>query len=374
MSDTRGTGDPVRFFDLKHQLANIRGEIQAALDEVLEDGGFTNGAAVARFEEQFAPYCGVPHCVAVNSGTSALHLALQCLDIGPGDEVVTVSLSFIATAWPILYAGATPVLVDVDPERFTMDPLKLERAITPRTRAIVVVHLYGQPADMDSILSVARRHRVPVIEDCAQAHGAEHRGRRAGSMGLIGCYSFYPSKNLGAYGEAGAVTTHDPDLAARCRRLRDHAQQERYLHTEIGYNYRLNSFQGAILSVKLRHLDDWTERRLRLAAEYDRLLAGAPVTRPAPCPDGRHVYHLYVVRHPRRDALRAALREAGIETAVHYPLPIHLQPVFRRCGFKEGDLPVTEEVTRTCLSLPLYPEMPLDHVQRVADAIRRSDA
>uniref|UniRef100_A0A832I4R4 DegT/DnrJ/EryC1/StrS family aminotransferase n=1 Tax=Eiseniibacteriota bacterium TaxID=2212470 RepID=A0A832I4R4_UNCEI len=360
----------VPFFDLRRQLAEIRPDVDRALADVLEDGAYTNGPAVAAFEERFAAFCGVPHCVAVNNGTSALQLALDAFGAGPGDEVVTVSMSFIATAWPILYAGATPVLVDVSPDRMTMDPAALERAITPRTRAIIVVHLYGQCADMDPILAAAAARGIPVIEDCAQAHGAEYKGRRAGSMGAVGCFSFYPSKNLGAYGEGGAVTTHDAALAERCRRVRNQGQQERYLHTEIGHNFRMNSFEGAILSVKLAHLERWTERRNALARAYDAALAGLPLTTPAPCPDGRHAYHLYVVRHERREALRAALRADGVETAVHYPRPIHLQPVFERYGYRPGSLPVTEAVARTCISLPLYPEMPDAHVERVAAALR----
>jgi dTDP-4-amino-4,6-dideoxygalactose transaminase len=362
----------VPFFDLKEQLHEIRDEIRQAIDGVLDDGGFANGPATERFEREFAAACGAPSAIAVSTGTSALHLALRCLDVGRGDEVVTVAMSFVATAWPMLYEGAKTVFVDVDPARMTMDPARLAAAITPRTKAIVVVHLYGQMADMGAILEIANARGIPVIEDCAQAVGATHRGRGAGTLGKIGCFSFYPSKNLGAYGEGGAIVTADPEIAARCRRLRDHAQRERYLHDEIGYNYRLDSIQGAVLSVKLRHLEAWTERRLRLAAAYDRLLAGggAGVTPPAPCPDGRHVYHLYVARHPERDRLRAALLERGIHTAVHYPTPIHLQPVFRALGHAEGELPVTEEIARTCVSLPLYPEMPPEHVERVATALR----
>ena len=362
--------EDVPFFDLKQQLESIRPAIRAALDRVLDDGGYTNGPAVEAFERGFAAYCGVPHCVAVNNGTSALQLALDCFDVGPGDEVITVSMSFIASAWPILYARAKPVLVDVDRERFTMDPRALESAITPRTRAIIVVHLYGQMADMDPILALAAARGIPVIEDCAQAHGAEHRGRRAGSLGTLGCFSFYPSKNLGTYGEGGAVTTRDAALAERCRRVRNHGQEDKYRHTAIGYNFRMSSFQGAVLGVKLAHLEEWTARRNTLARAYDQALAGAPVHAPAPCPDGRHAYHLYVARHPRRDALRDALANAGVGTAVHYPTPIHLQPVFEGRGFPAGSLPVTEEIARTCVSLPLYPEMPDAHVERVAEAIR----
>ena len=360
----------VPFFDLKHQLRGIRGEIEAALGDVLDDGGYCNGPATSRFEEEFARDAGAPHAIAVNTGTSALHLALRCLDVGPGDEVITVAMSFVATAWPILYAGATPVFVDVDPDRMTMDPARLERAITPRTKAIVVVHLYGQPADLDPILAIAASRGVPVIEDCAQSVQARLGERGAGTLGTFGCFSFYPSKNLGAYGEGGAITTADPDLAARCRRLRNHAQVKSYEHDEIGYNYRLNSFQGAVLSVKLRHLAAWTARRIELASAYDRALNGSAIRLPTVAPGARHVFHLYVVRHPRRDEFRRALGERGIETAVHYPLPIHLQPVMSRFGFKPGDLPVTESIASTCVSLPLYPEMPDAHVEQVSGAIR----
>ena len=364
----------VPFFDLRRQLDAIRPEIDAALAGVLEDGGYTNGAAVAAFEQQFAPYCGVTDCIAVNNGTSALHLALRALGIGPGDEVVTVSMSFVATAWPILYTGARPVFVDVDPARMTMDPAALARAVGPRTKAIIVVHLYGGMADMDPILAVAREHGVPVVEDCAQSQGAEYHGRRAGSLGAIGCYSFYPSKNLGAYGEAGAVVTRDAKLAEACRNLRNHAMVERYLHEDIGYNYRMNSFQGAVLQVKLRHLEDWTHRRIALAGRYDRMLADVPVRRPALARDGRHVHHLYVIRHPRRDALRDELAKRGVETAVHYPRAIHQQPVLERYGFERQSLEHTEAIARECVSLPLYPEMPAEHVDDVVTALREATA
>jgi dTDP-4-amino-4,6-dideoxygalactose transaminase len=370
MASPHETRALVPFFDLKKQLAAIRPEIDHALATVLEDGTYTNGPAVEAFEHEFAAYGGVKHAVAVTNGTCALQLALECLDVGPGDEVVTVSMSFIATVWGILHLGATPVFVDVDPDRMTMDPAALERAITAKTKAILVVHLYGQMADMDPILATARARGIPVVEDCAQAVGAEFRGRRAGSLGRVGCFSFYPSKNLGAYGEGGAVVTDDDRLAERSRRLRNQGQQERYLHTDVGYNFRMNSFEGAILSVKLRHLEAWTARRNELARTYDRLLEGVGLTAPKPCPDGRHVYHLYVVRHGHREALRAALLEAGIETAVHYPLPIHLQPVMERYGYREGSLPVTEEIARNCVSLPLYPEMPDGDPARVVEALR----
>jgi dTDP-4-amino-4,6-dideoxygalactose transaminase len=372
MAKSDGPGSPgagVPIIDLRAQVASMEGEIHEAIDSVLDDVGFSNGPAVRRFESEFATYCGVGECVGVSSGTSALHLAMSVLGVGPGDEVVSVSMSFVATAWPVLYLGARAVFVDVDPDSYTLDPDRLEAALTDRTKAIVLVHLYGQCADMDPILEIAARRGIPVVEDCAHAPGAEYKGRRAGSMGSIACFSFYPTKNLGAFGEAGAVTTNDPELSARVRMLRDHGQDRRYRHDFIGYNYRMDGLQGAILSAKLRHLDSWNDTRRALAAEYDRRLADTRVTLPREVTDGKHVYHLYVIRDERRDALAEALNERGILTSQHYPVPIHLQKPFGAMGFAAGDLPVTEEVARTCLSLPLYPELTDDQLGRVVSAI-----
>lgn len=373
MNDTdQGPGPTptVPMLDMQAHIEPLRAELHAALDRILDSTAFVSGPAVARFERAFAEYCHTAECVGLNTGTSALHVAVQCLDIGPGDEIITVSMSFIATAWPILYSGATPVFVDIDERRCTLDPTRLEAAITPRTKAIIVVHLYGQCADMDPILRIAATHHVPVIEDCAQAHGAEYQGRRAGSMGMFGCFSFYPSKNLGALGEGGALTTNDPALAARARRIRDHAQAERYLHTEVGYNYRMDGFQGEVLSVKLPRLEEWTRRRQAAGALYDQLLAGTSVERPFVAPNGRNVRHLYVIRDARRDELRQRLAERGVATSVHYPLPIHLQQPFRRFGYERGDLPVTERHAETCLSLPLYPEISEVQIRQVVQAIK----
>jgi len=267
-NDTKSGKATITWLDLKPQTELLRKEYHAALDRVLDELIFSNGPAVAEFEKEFASYCGVAECNAVDTGTSALHLAMLALGVGPGDEVITVSHSFIATVWPVLYLGARPVFVEVDPNYYTLDPSKLEAAITPRTKAIVPVHLYGQCADMDAILAVARAHQIPVVEDCAQAHGAEWGGRRAGSMGVIGCFSFYPSKNLGAIGEGGCLTTNDRSLAERLRRLRDHAQVRRYYHEEVGFNYRLETFQGAVLSLKLRYLESWIAKRQAIAAFY----------------------------------------------------------------------------------------------------------
>ena len=359
----------VPIIDLRAQIASMEDEIRSAIESVLEDVGFSNGPAVRRFEDEFAAYCRVDNCVAVSSGTSSLHLAMSALGIGPGDEVVTVSMSFIATAWPLLYLGARPVFVDIDPDSRTMDPASLEAAVTERTKAIVLVHLYGQCADMDAILEIAGRYGIPVVEDCAHVPGGEYKGRRAGSMGTIACFSFYPTKNLGALGEAGAVTTNDAELARRVRTLRDHGQSRRYVHDFIGYNYRMDGIQGAVLSAKLKHLDSWNERRRSIAAEYSRRLANCDVILPREVTEGRHVYHLYVIRDKERDALAEALSARGVATSLHYPIPIHLQGPFRGAGFADGDLPVTEELARTCLSLPLYPELTADQLDHVVAAV-----
>jgi dTDP-4-amino-4,6-dideoxygalactose transaminase len=369
----RGTGssehEGVPIIDLRAQIASMEGEIRAAIDTVLADVGFSNGPATRRFEEEFACYCHVDECVAVSSGSSALHLAMRCLGIGPGDEVVTVSMSFVATAWPILYLGARAVFVDIDHVSYTMDPACLEEALTTKTKAIVLVHLYGRCGDMDPILEIAEARGIPVIEDCAHAPGAVYHGRLAGSMGTIGCFSFYPTKNLGACGEAGAITTNDVELAERARALRDHGQSRPYVHDRVGYNYRMDGLQGAILSAKLGHLDEWNERRRSLAAEYDRRLSGFEIATPEPVRNGEHVYHLYVVRDGDRDALAESLARRGVATGLHYPVPIHLQAPFRDAAPTRWELPVTEELARTCLSLPLYPELSDDQLGRVVSAI-----
>ena len=336
-------------------------------------GKFAQGAATLDFEANFAAYCGVDHCVSVNSGTSALHLALRCLDVGSGDEVITVGMTFIATAWAISYVGATPVFVDIDPARRTMFPTKLEAAITPRTKAIIPVHLYGMPAELDRIKAIADRHGLSMIEDAAQAHGARYRGKRVGQFGKIACFSFYPSKNLGAYGEGGALITNDQSIAQRARSLRDHAQSQKYLHDEIGYNYRMDSFQAAVLAIKLKHLDRWNARRAGCAARYGELLANSSYTLPTHFPDSECVWHCYVIETPKRDRVRAALQDAGIETAVHYPVPVHLQTAYAHLGYKPGDLPVTESLCQHCLSLPIYPELSQAKVASVASVLLEND-
>jgi dTDP-4-amino-4,6-dideoxygalactose transaminase len=356
--------------DLQAQYRSIKAEVDAAVLAVLDSAQFILGPAVTAFEKNFATYCGSTEAIGVNSGTSALHLALIAAGVVPGDEVITVPFTFVATVAAIEYAGARPVFVDIDPIYYTMDPAKLEAAITPRTRAIVPVHLYGQPADMDPILEIARRHRLTVIEDACQSHGAEDHGRRCGSIGALGCFSFYPGKNLGAYGEGGAVVTSDPALATRIRLLRSWGEETRYTHTYRGFNYRMDGIQGAVLDVKLRHLEKWTDARRVHAASYRRYLSDTAAALPAVRDDATHVYHVYAVRVPRRDAVRAALTEAGVQTGVHYPIPVHLQPGYRDLGYTPGDFPVAEQVAGEVLSLPIYPELTDENIQRVAGVVR----
>ena len=361
--------ETVPYLDLRAQYRTLRSEVLTALEEVCESTGFAQGPATLEFETKFAAYCGVDHCVSLNSGTTALHLALRCLDVGPGDEVVTVSMTFIATAWAISYVGATPVFVDIDPVRRTLNPDNLEAAITSRTKAIIPVHLYGMPAEMDRIMATAQRHGVPVIEDAAQAHGARYRGRRVGQFGKIACFSFYPSKNLGAYGEGGALITNDASIAQRARSLRDHAQSQKYLHDEIGYNYRMDGFQGAVLSVKLKHLDEWNTARIDCARHYTELLKDSSYRLPAHISDSECVWHCYVIETPERDRIRSALQDVGIQSAVHYPVPIHLQKAYAHLDYQSGDLPVTEALCEHCLSLPIYPELSKEKISRVASVL-----
>ena len=351
--------------DLKAQYRAIKPEVSDAIDRVLESGHFVLGPEVAGFEREFAAYTRTPHAIGVNTGTSALHLSLLALGIGPGDEVITVPFTFVATVAAIGYSGARPVFVDVDPVSYTMDPSRLEAAISPRTRAIVPVHLYGQPADMRPIMEVAERHGLPVVEDACQAHGAEYQGTRAGSIGDLGCFSFYPGKNLGAYGEGGAITTWDAELARRVRLLRDWGAEQKYAHLVKGYNYRLDELQAAVLRVKLRHLEGWTEDRRAHARHYGELLGEAFGT-PAEMPYARHVYHVYSVRVDDRDAVIRSLREAGVQTGVHYPVPVHLQPAWAELGYRAGDFPASERAAAEVLSLPLYPELGGPAVTEVA--------
>jgi len=355
--------------DLKAQYLSIKNEIDAGVLRVLESGQYVLGEQVAAFEARFAACCGTEHAVGVNSGTSALHLALLAAGVGPGDEVVTVPFTFVATVAAIGYTGARPVFVDIDPRSFTMSVDAVEAVLTTRTKAIVPVHLYGQPTDMDPILDLARARGVRVIEDAAQAHLAEYAGRRVGSIGDLGCFSFYPGKNLGACGEGGIVTTRDPALARTVRMLRDWGAETKYAHVLKGFNYRLETLQAAILAVKLGHLEAWTAARRVHAGHYDELLAGAAVWRPEVMPYARHVYHVYAIRCERRDDLRRGLQERGIDTGIHYPTPIHLLPAYADLGYSAGAFPHSERAAREVLSLPMYPELTEDQCRQVSDAV-----
>lgn len=364
----------VPYLDLKAQYQSIKPEIDAAIARVLESCQFVLGSEVTGFERDFASYCGTSECIGLNSGTSALHLALLAAGVGPGDEVITVPFTFVASVAAIIYAGARPVLVDIEPRSFTMGPGKIESAITPRTKAILPVHLYGQAADMDPILEIARRRGLVVIEDAAQAHGAKYKGKSVGSLADMACFSFYPGKNLGAYGEGGAVTTNDPEYARAVRMLRDWGQDRKYHHVLRGYNYRMEGFQGAVLGVKLRRLDQWTEGRRRLVRQYNSLLSHCDVETPREMPWAHHVYHVYTVRSADRDGLQAKLASEGIQTGIHYPVPVHLQPAYADLGYGAGSFPQSEAAAQQVLSLPLYPELSSEAVAQVAAGISRAAA
>lgn len=361
----------VPFLDLKAQHQALRDELQETIAAVMGEAQFILGPGVERFEESFARYLGVKHCVGLNNGTSALHLALLALDIGPGDEVITTAHTWISTAWAIAYVGARPVFVDIDPQSYNLDSDQVEKAITPRTRAILPVHLYGQSAELGPLLSLADKHGLALIEDAAQAHGAMYNGRRVGSLGRLSCFSFYPGKNLGACGEAGAVVTEDNVLAQRVRRLRDHAQAGRHCHVEIGFNMRMEGMQGAVLDVKLRHLDRWNAARVALAQRYHTLLADIPgLVLPRTGAADRHVWHLFVVLAEQRDKLREDLGRRGVTTAVHYPTLVPFQPAFAQLGYRPGAFPVAEQVARTCLSLPMYPELSAERLAWTVQCIK----
>ncbi len=360
----------IPYVDLKAQYRSIKPEIDAAVLRVLESSQFILGEEVAGFEREFATYCGATEAVAVNSGTSALHLALLAAGVGAGDEVITVPFTFVATVSAIGYVNARAVFVDVDPVYYTMDPSQLEAAITSRTKAIMPVHLYGQPADMRAILDIAERHGLTVIEDAAQAHGSEYHGRRCGSMGAAAGFSFYPGKNLGAYGEGGAVVSSDPRMLQQMRMLRDWGSSRRYEHAIKGFNYRMDGIQGAILRVKMKFIEAWTEARRSRAAVYARHLAGTPVHVPTERPGCRHVYHVYAVRTPARERIHAALQAQGIHTGIHYPIPVHLQPAHSDLGYTKGDFPVSEQLAREVISLPIFPELTDAQVAEVCSAVR----
>jgi len=361
--------DEVPFLDLGAQARVLGRELETATAEVLASGHYVLGAPVEAFERSFAACCGVCEAVAVNSGTSALHLALLGLGIGPEDEVATVPMTFVATVAAIIYAGAVPRLVDVDPRTGTMDPCALEAAITPRMKAVIPVHLHGRVAEMDAILEIAHAHGLAVIEDAAQAHGALYHGRPAGSLGDAACFSFYPGKNLGACGEGGALVTDDAELAQRVRVLRDWGQQEKYIHAVKGFNFRMDAIQGAILGVKLKCLEGWTAARRAVAAHYDAELAGLTLRKPPSGARGEHVYHVYAIRLAERDVVRRALAKAGIATGIHYPLPVHIQPAYADLGYRRGAFPAAESFAAETLSLPIYPELSLANVDRVCGTL-----
>ncbi len=341
---------------------------------MLDSAQFINGPEVSNFEQRFAAFCGTEFAVGVGNGTDALTLTLKALGVGPGDEVITTANTFIATAETIVVVGATPVFVDVDPAHYNMTAEGLSAAITPRTKAAIPVHLYGQPAPMAEIMEVARRRSIKVIEDAAQAHGAEYNGKRAGSWGDAAAFSFYPAKNLGAYGDAGAVVTNDEELAVAVRMLRDHGRTDKYLHEYVGVNSRLDTLQAAVLGVKLNHMEEWNEARRAVAAKYDAALGEFPwLTLPAQMPGGRHVYHLYVVRSDRREELRQHLSDSGIGVGIHYPVPLHLQPAFRALGYGMGDFPVSERLAGSILSIPMYPEVSEALSHRVVQTIGAFD-
>ena len=361
----------VPFLDLKAHHAPILGEINDAIQQVIAACAFAGGPFVTEFERDFAAYCSCAHAVGVGNGTEAIWLPLLALGVGPGDEVITVPSTFMATAEAITYTGATPVFVDIDERYFTMDPKKIEAAITPRTKAIVPVHLFGQMADMDPILAIAKKHGLRVVEDSAQAHGAEYKGRRAGSMGDAGSFSFYPGKNLGAFGEAGGVVTNDPDLAAKIRTLRDHGQARKYHHSMIGWNSRMDGIQAAVLRTKLRYLEAGNQRRREIARQYSQELIGMDlVQRPQVAEYARHVFHIYAVRVPNRDEVLREMGEAGISCGIHYPIPVHLQEAYRHLGLGPGSFPVAERCANEFLSLPMFPELQPAQVSRVVEVLK----
>jgi dTDP-4-amino-4,6-dideoxygalactose transaminase len=362
----------VPVLDLQAEYAHLRDEILPALDRVCQHAAFVSGEEVEAFEREFADFCGTKHCVAVSSGTAALHLGLLALGVQTDDEVITSPNTFLATAEAITYCGAIPVFVDVNPATANIDPKLIERAITRRTRAILPIHLYGRPADMDSIREIAERHRIRVLEDAAQAHGARYRGKRAGSLSDVGAFSFYPTKNLAAYGEGGALTTDDDQIAKFARAARNHGQTARYEHEFVGYNYRMQGFQGAVLRIKLRHLYKWTGRRQEIAREYRRLLAGCRLDLPVDNTCDECAYHQFVMYVNNRNRVIAHLAAREIDTVVHYPRPVHLQPAYSSLGLPPGTFPHAERLCERALSLPLFPGLTNEQVTYVANAVREA--
>lgn len=363
----------IPFLDLQAHHAPLRAELEAAISEVLDCGAFAGGPFVTRFEEDFASFCSAPFAVGVGNGTDALWFSLLALGVGPGDEVITVPSTFMATAEAISFCGATPVFVDIDETTYTMDPAQLERALTPRTKAIVPVHLFGQMADMDPILEFGRTHGLPVVEDACQAHGAEYKGRKAGSLGVAGCFSFYPGKNLGALGEAGAIVTTDAALAQRIRTLRDHGQSKKYHHSVIGWNGRMDGIQAAVLRVKLKHLAQWNAQRRAHAKRYCELLTDIPgLCLPREAEYAQHVYHVFAVLTARRDEVLAELGQRGVQCGIHYPIPVHLQEAYQHLRLGPGSFPVAERTSAELLSLPMFPELTEEQLGYVVSSLRQT--
>lgn len=363
----------VPFLDLKAHHEPMRAEIMAAMNEVIDRNAFAGGPFVTQFEEDYARYCGSGYCIGAGNGTDTLWFSLLALGIGPGDEVITAPMTFMATAEAISYTGARPVFVDIDPVSYTIDTAKIEAAITPRTKAILPVHLFGQCADMEPILAVARKHGLHVVEDAAQAQGAIYHGRKAGTWGVAGSFSFYPGKNLGAWGEAGAITTSDAGLAERARMFREHGQKKKYYHDVIGWNGRMDGLQAAVLRVKLKYLDKANDGRRRAAARYNELLSNIPgLTLPVELPGRHHIYHVYALRVKNRDQVLNSMAERGISCGIHYPVPVHLQEAYAHLQYKKGDFPVSEACGESFLSLPMYPELTDTQIEAVATALRQS--
>ncbi len=355
--------------DLKQQYISIKGEIDAAILKVIDKADFIMGENTRELEKEFAKFCDVKYGVATSSGTTALHLALIACGIKAGDEVITAPNTFIATTEVISHVGARVVFVDIDESSYTIDVSKIERVVTKKTKAIIPVHLYGQPADMDPIVEIAQKYGLQVIEDGAQAHGAEYKGRRVGSIGDAACFSFYPGKNLGAYGDAGMVVTNDEQIAETAKLLSNHGRKEKYSHLVEGYNYRMAEIQAAVLRVKLRHLEDWTEKRRRNAGLYNELLKGTNIILPKEKEYAKHVYHLYVVRSPERNKIETTLKENDIATGIHYPIPLHLQEAYNYLQYKKGDFPIAEKCSNEILSLPMFPELTKEQIQRIVSII-----
>jgi len=363
----------VPFIDLKVQYESIKNEIDSAIQKVVDSCAFAGGPFVEKFEEDFSYFCQTRYAIGVSSGTSALWLALKGLGVGPNDEIITVPNTFIATAEAISLCGAKPIFIDVDEQTYNMNPELLESAITPYTKAIIPVHLFGQMADMDPIMEIARKHGLFVIEDACQAHGAEYKGRHAGSIGDAGCFSFYPGKNLGAYGEAGAVVTNNSDLVEKIKMLRDHGQSKKYYHSDIGWNDRMDGIQGAVLSVKLDHIEEWNSKRRQHATLYNEMLRGqCRLITPVEADYAKHVYHIYAVRTPEREKLIRIFAENGINCGIHYPIPLHLQEAYKFLGLRNGHFPVSELCASEFLSLPMFPEMTNKQIERVVESVRKN--